>query len=213
MEMTGNKGNTKTQGERKVKTFAIVKIQDTLENEKALNWSNAVNDAQRLLVDFKEGRYKYVLVHDGAADSSAHSTTIIVFNVSIADILVICKMYKHDEVEFVDMQDNFYVSFQLWCRNGYWFNKETEKRYEITSNNDKDFYAIVASCFPFADTLINSIDVYEADLKKRSELYDVDWLLCQCLKSYSGRQKYYNRCRLHGNLQKQLEAIRKMKSF
>ena len=187
---------------RRVKTIAIISAQNLMGSDGSDLPSgyneNAHND---LLKTLKIGQYRYL---ETLGKYGTPKQSVMIYNISIEDTLFLAFKYNQESVVFIEINGSE-ISYQYWEDDDHNspFKKQREEREIVDATND-DVYTQISRKFKFRIPFFESIKEYEAHLIERSNYYNVDQLIDECLDNkWSGKHKYFCRGKLNGKIPKE----------
>ncbi len=186
----------------RVKTIAIISAQNPMGSDGS-DLPNGYNERahQDLLKTLKIGHYRYF---ETPGRYGTPEQSVMIYNISIEDTLFLAYKYNQESVVFVEINGDV-ISYQYWEGEDHSspLKKQREEREIVDATNDDDVYTQISKKFKFRIPFFESIKKYEAHLNDRSNYYNVDQLIAECLDNkWSGKHKYYCRGKLNGKLPK-----------
>ena len=179
------------QGKNKrVRTIGIVSAQNPMGKQASKEYNQRAQN--ELISGLKNGRFMYY-VTDGLYGSPEKS--VMIYNISLNDLLHIAKKYSQESVIYVDIQgkDISYQYYEIDSQNGEYVKRHEENDI-VDATNDNDYYTKISRHFKFRIPFFEHIRYITNTLNERAKHIDVDKMLSESLdSSYTGLHKY--KCR------------------
>lgn len=176
---------------RRVKTIGIISAQNPMGKTASKEYNKEAQE--KLVGNLKIGRFMY-FVTDGLYGSPEKS--VMVYNISLDDLLHLASKYKQESVIYVDIMDENSISYQYWEiePNSGNYVKQHEESELVDATNDDDYYTKISKHFKFRIPFFEHINYINNVLNERNAKIDVDRLINESLdSSYTGGHKY--KCR------------------
>lgn len=181
----------------KIRTIGIISAENPMGQVASSEYNK--NATEDLIKNLKIGHYQYFIVK-GMYGSPEIS--VMVYNISIDDMLKLCYTYNQESMIFIDMTNGDDVSCQYWEGDDHnsKLKLQREEHRFIDATDDNDFYTQISREFKFRIPFFECVKHTISLIEKNSNKYDVDKLINECIDNkYTGKHKYICRCKLYEN--------------